>query len=181
MKLKDIFALGTASIAGSAAAMAQQPPAAGVQAAMAKVEWIAGEWEGEGWRTGPQGAVDTFNVRESVEAKLGGLLYVVEGRGWREDEDGIRHEGHHAFGVFSYDAHARRYHFDAFVKEGYQTRTTPTITDNEYSWSHPAGPEAEMRYTARLTDAGEWLETGFYCRGNDCRQTFEMRLSRIPE
>lgn len=165
--------------AGAAAQAPQQPPAPAVKAAMEDLGWLAGEWEGEGWRAGPDGIVETFTVRESVVPQLGGLVLIVEGRGFQETENGVRIDGHHAFGVFSYDAFTRRYHFDAFVKEGYQTRAMPIVGENEFSWSHPAGPQADMRFTARLTDDGDWLETGSYCEGETCRQTFEMRLTRM--
>ncbi len=158
-------------------------PAPTVKAAMAKLQWLVGEWEGEGWRAGSDGETETFTVRETIEPKLGGLILLIEGRGWSEGDDGARIDAHHAIGVFSYDAYGRRYHFDAFVKEGRQTRTTPAVAENSFTWSHPAGPGAEMRYVAQLTDDGAWdgawLETGSYCRDDDCRQTMEMRLTRI--
>ncbi len=180
MILKHFIALSLGlTTAGTAAAQAPAPPAPAVKAAMEKVSWLVGEWEGEGWRAGPDGAVKPFKVRETVTPKLGGLILLIEGRGSSEGEDGATIEGHHAVGVFSYDAYARQYHFDAFVKEGYQTRATPEIGENAFTWNHPAGPGVEMRYTAQLTENGAWLETGAYCRGDDCRQTLEMRLTRI--
>ena len=179
MKNAILAGLSAAATALSGALAQHQAPAPAVKEAMAKVAWLTGEWEGEGWRAAPDGEVHRFNVRETVEPKLGGLILLVEGRGWSEPAEGVRIDGHHAIGVFSYDAQARRYHFDAFVQEGYQTRSTPDVGDNHYSWSHPAGPGAEMRYTVQLTEDGAWLETGDYCREEECRQTFEMRLTRV--
>ncbi len=179
MILKGFMALGASMATAGAAAQAPAAPAPAVRAAMEKVAWLVGEWEGEGWRAGPDGVVETFKVRERVEPKLGGLILLIEGRGWSDGADGAAIEGHHAIGVFSYDAYAQQYHFDAFVKEGYQTRATPEISEHYYAWSHPAGPSAEMRYAAELSEDGAWRETGSYCRGDDCRQTFEMRLTRI--
>lgn len=178
MKNSMLAGLVTALLSASAALAQPQPPAPAVKEAMTEVAWMVGKWEGEGWRAGPDGVVETFRVRETVKPKLGGLILLIEGRGWSESDDGATIEGHHAIGVFSYDAHARQYHFDAFVKEGYQTRATPEISENAFTWTHPAGPGAEMRYTAQLTDDGAWLETGSYCHGDECRQTLEMRLKR---
>ena len=39
----------------SAAAQPPQPPAPQVKAAMAKLAWLEGDWEGTGWRDGPAG------------------------------------------------------------------------------------------------------------------------------
>ena len=178
MKNNILIGVCAGFVSLSAASAQSEPPAQAVKEAMAKVEWMVGEWEGEGWRADPQGDVHQFNVREVVEPKLGGLILVIEGRGWREGEGGERIENHHAVGIFSFDAYSRQYHFDAFVREGYQSRSTPEISEGKYTWSHPAGPNAKMQYTAQLTDDGAWLETGAYCRGDDCQQTFEMRLTR---
>ncbi|MEO1135161.1 MAG: hypothetical protein AAFW68_00960 [Pseudomonadota bacterium] len=166
---------------GPLAAAAQPPqtqtPAPMVREAMEKLDWMVGDWRGEGWRVMPGGR-EEFQVDEKVRHELGGLIILVHGQGWSVAEDGSKVEGHKAFGVFSYDAYAQSYHFDAFVKEGYQTRNRPDVGDNSFRWSHPAGPGAEMRYYARLTDAGEWLETGERCEAETCVQTFEMRLKR---
>ena len=179
MIYKAIF-LFSVIVASGAPAQAQPPsPAPAVKAAMQKVAWLIGEWEGDGWRVTQSGAVETFTVSEVVEAKLDGQVLVIEGRGWSHTQDGVRVDGHHAIGVFSYSAHEERYHFDAFVSEGYQTRATPEIGENTYSWSHSVGPNAEMQYTAQLTSDGAWFEIGSYCRADDCQKTFEMRLTRI--
>ncbi|WP_425410261.1 hypothetical protein [Hyphococcus sp.] len=153
------------------------PPAPKVLAAMEKLSWLEGEWRGDGWRMGPDGK-ETFSVTETAEYVLDGMVLTLHGRGWSEDEDGNEVEGHKAFGVMSYDAYAQRYHFDAFVKEGYQSRSTPQIGENDYRWSHTGGPGVEMRYYARLNDEGQWIETGERCEGDNCTQVFEMRLSK---
>ena len=64
------------------------------------------------------------------------------------------------------------------MKQGYQTRSDPTVGDKEYRWSHPAGPEIVMRYHAQLTVDGEWLETGEQCKAEACTKFFEMRLKK---
>jgi hypothetical protein len=165
------------SLMGPAAAQPPSDPAPQVLTAMEKLAWMKGEWEGEGWRATREGR-ETFNVRESVGEELDGLVIVVHGRGWAAGENGEEIEGHKAFGVLSYDAFAQTYRFDAFVKQGYQTRTAPQIEDNGYRWSHPAGPDTQMRYFARLTDGGEWLETGERCVKDACVPAMEMRLKR---
>lgn len=176
---RQLAALSVTASAFSLPAFAQapQPPAPVVKEAMKKLGWMVGDWRGEGWRLEAAGR-ETFDVEETIYEELDGLLIIVKGRGWSEGPDGELIEGHKAFGVFSYDAFARTYHFDAFVKEGYQTRNRPEVSENGFVWSHPAGPGAEMRYRARLTEAGEWLETGERCQEETCVQTFEMRLKR---
>lgn len=176
-KVYSFIFIGLALGGGVAAAQAPQPPAPIVREAMTKFAWLEGEWRGEGWRSGPSGR-ETFQVAEKAHFHLDDLILIVEGRGWSVGENGGEVEGHKAFGVLSYDAYAQTYRFDAFVREGYQSRTEPEVGENEYRWSHPAGPGAEMRYHARLTDDGQWLETGERCANDNCTQIFEMRLSK---
>lgn len=170
--------IGLAASSGPAASQPPAGPAPEVRTAMAKFAWLEGDWRGEGWRAGPAGK-ETFEVAETARFRLGGVILTVEGRGWTVGEDGQEVEGHNAFGVLSYDAYQDVYRFDAFVKEGYQSRTEPDVGENEYRWSHPAGPGAEMRYHARLTEDDDWLETGERCVEGECAQIFEMRLSRV--
>ncbi|WP_428406993.1 hypothetical protein [Hyphococcus sp.] len=155
-------------------------PAPQVREAMAKLGWMKGEWDGTGWRVTPQGRED-FAAHELVEPQVEGLVLLLHGRGWALHEDGSIGEeaGHLALGVLSYDAFRRTYVFDSYVKEGYQVRGNPAVGDNEFRWSHPAGPGVEMKYHARLTDDGEWLETGERCEAEACSLFLEMRLKKI--
>lgn len=163
--------------ANDAMAQAPAPPAPEVREAMQKLAWLEGEWRGAGWYNTPAGR-ETYEVSEKAHFHLDGLILVVQGRGWSVDEDGAEIEGHKAFGVLSYDAYAKTYRFDAFVKEGYQSRSAPQVGENEFRWSHPAGPNAEMRYHARLSPDGEWIESGERCVAEKCTPVMEMRLSR---
>jgi len=166
----------------TAAALAQPPapPAAEVRAAMAKLAWLEGEWQGEGWRTTPQGKV-TYAAEETGEYDVDGLVLVMHGRGWNEGPNGEIIEGHLALGVLSFDAMTKQYHFDAYVKQGYQSRGTPTVGEKEYRWSYPAGPNTEMRYHAWLSDDGEWTETGERCVGDACTPVMGMTLKKIAD
>lgn len=164
----------------SANAQPPQPPAPVVKAAMEKLAWLEGEWEGTGWRDG-RGGRETFKAAEKVHAELDGILLIFHGRGWSVGADGQEKEGHKAFAVLSFDSFAQTYRFDAFVKEGYQTRGEPVVGENEYHWSVPAGAGAEMRYHVRLTEDGEWFETGERCAGEICKQFFEMRLAKVSD
>ena len=180
-RLKFLVFLATATLTAPAVvAQAPQPPAPIVREAMAKLSWMAGEWRGDGWRMTPEGKAP-FQVAEKAHFHLDGLVLVVDGRGWSVNEDGEEIEEHKAFGVLSYDAHARAYRFDAFVKEGYQSRSEPEVGDNEYRWSVPAGPGAEMKFHARLGDDGEWIETGERCTAAACVPALEMRLKKIAD
>ena len=165
----------------SSPATAQTPPTEAVKLAMEKLSWIEGEWRGEGWRYNRNGGRDEFQVHEQLTYKLDGILLVAEGRGWSLDENGVETEGHKAFGVLSYDVFNQNYRFDAFVKEGYQSRSIPEVGENEYRWVVPAGPSVELRYHARLDGDGAWLETGERCVEDKCSPMMSMRLKKVMD
>ena len=175
-----IVALAATPATAQPANQSWAPPAPVVREAMTKLDWLKGEWRGEGWRNTPEGH-ENFATHERVESEVDGLVLLLHGRGWALHEDGTKDDAaeHIALGVLSYDAYRKSYIFDSYVKEGYQTRGTPSVGDNEFRWSHPAGPGAEMRYHARLNDAGEWFETGERCVENVCTPFLEMRLKKI--
>ena len=73
-KILWIAFLGISSVAPLA-----QTPASGQRAEMKKLDWLVGQWKGAGWmQMGPQGRKE-FTITETVEAKLDGLVLVIEG------------------------------------------------------------------------------------------------------
>lgn len=165
-------------IAPAAQAQAPEPPAPIVREAMAKLAWLEGDWTGEAWYNSPGGRT-THQVSERAHFHLDGLVLVVHGRGWSVAEDGTETTVHKAFGVLSYDSFRKTYQFDAFVKDGYQSRSNPEVGDHSYRWSYAAGPGTEMRYHARL-EGDVWVESGERCVEDKCTPMMEMRLTKKP-
>src|SRR5437868_12634571 len=87
-----------------------QVPAAAEREAMKKLDFLVGEWKGEGWMEFAPGQRRTFKGTEVVQSKLDGLLVTIEGLhrgqvGGRGDEVVV----HNAFALVSYDDKANRY------------------------------------------------------------------------
>jgi hypothetical protein len=61
---------------------ADQPTSKDVQRReMKKLDWLVGHWKGAGWiQMGPQGRHE-FTQTETIDAKLDGLVLVIEGTG----------------------------------------------------------------------------------------------------
>ena len=60
---------------------AQRPDTSGPQReAMQKLAHWVGEWEGTGWSMRGPGQREEFTVSESVQPKLGGMLFLVQGQ-----------------------------------------------------------------------------------------------------
>src|SRR5438477_10107575 len=93
-----------------------QPPAPAAQReAMKKLDFLVGEWKGEGWMEFAPGQRRTFRGTEVVQSKLDGLLLTIEGL--HRGQVGGTGEGavvHQAFALVSYDDKAKRYRCQAY-------------------------------------------------------------------
>ncbi len=162
------------------AAMAQLPSTASA-AEMKKLDFLTGEWKGEGWIEMGPGGRSTFKQTEAVQSKLNGTVIIVEGLGTGKlagsGQDGVVHN---ALAVISYDSAARKYLFRAFRADGNYIDANATVGDKNLIWGFKSPQGAEIKYTIKLNDAGQWLEIGeFSMDGKQWRKFFEMTLQRI--
>jgi hypothetical protein len=141
-------------------AVAQQgPDLAAQKAAMQKLSFLVGTWTGEGTSTMQSGAVK-FQQTESVQYKLDGLVMTIEGAG----RNSAGEVAFRAFATVAYDDASRTYHFRAY-NDGRYLDTPLKVLDRGFEWGYQAGP-ANVKFTMRLTDKGEWSETGEVVVGN---------------
>src|SRR5689334_7775562 len=84
---------------------------------MAKLAFLVGEWDGEGWVALGPGPRKTFAIHESVQRKLDGLVLLLEGLGRSPGADGTERITHHALATLAYDARAHGYRLSAY-REG---------------------------------------------------------------
>jgi hypothetical protein len=177
-KLIVVFAL----IALPAAAQAQAPSqAATAKAEMKKLNFLAGQWQGEGWIDVGQGQRRTFRQSETVQSKLDGLLFVIDGLGKGKlpgsDEEVVVHN---AFAVLSYDEAAKRFRWHAYRADGLFVDADTVVGDNQMVWSFANPRGGKIRFTIKLTDKGRWHEVGeFSPDGSAWRQFFEMTLEKM--
>ena len=150
---------------------------------MKKVQWLAGNWEGEGWMMfGPE-EKHTFFQTETVTSKLNGLLLAIEGLGTVGTSDrGESKIIHNAFAVLSYDSENQRFVMRAHKADGAFTEADARVNDNgDFIWgfSHPYA--GELRFTIRQNDKGQWYEMGEVLsdNGNSWFQNFEMLLNKV--
>lgn len=164
-------------LAGLAAEGQAQEGAAGTaqREQMKKLDFLVGNWKGEGWsRMGP-GKPEPFQATETVQPKLDGMILVFDGLG----KDSTGKVGHHAYAVLSWDEAAKQYRFLAFRADGIIVDTQPVIGDRTMQWGFDI-PQGKIRFTLSFTEAGQWLEIGEYSRdGKEWHQFLEMKLKRI--
>jgi hypothetical protein len=142
---------------------------------MKKLDWFVGHWKGTGWiEMGPQERHE-FTQTESIEAKLDGLVLVIEGLG-KAKEDGST--VHAALALVSYDHRANKFRWHAFTAEG-QMDTEAKVGTDTLEWTLEIPQRGRMRYTITRNEKGEWFEIGEMIREDQTRHKFfEMTLHK---
>jgi hypothetical protein len=166
--------------AGSSPGQAPTVPAA-QREAMKQLDFLVGQWKGEGWTEFAPGQRRPFKGTEVVQRKLDGLLLTIEGLhrgqiGGRGKEVVV----HNAFALLSYDAKAKRYRFQAFTSRGNYEEAEARVTKEKLVWGMKVPQLGDVRYTIKLDDKGRWFEIGEMSQdGKKWQQFFEMTLQRV--
>lgn len=155
------------------------PPAQNQE--MKKLDFLIGEWQGEGWTEFVQGQRRTAPITEKVQSKLGGTILLVEGMGKKKAEGG-REEVvvHNALGVISYDAGAKLYRVRSYLADGRATDSEASFVEDGFQWRFKTPQGLSIKYTVKLTEKGEWFERGEMSQdGKTWRQFHEMTLRKV--
>lgn len=150
-------------------------------AEMKKLDFLVGDWKGEGWIEMGPGGRSTFKQTESVQSKLNGTVVLIEGLG-KGKVASTGQEGviHNALAIISFDSRAKKFQFRAFRADGNFIDADMTAEANGLVWGfRDSQRNIEIKYTIKLTDAGQWNEVGeFSMDGKTWRKFFEMTLQR---
>ena len=108
---------------------------------MKKLEFLVGNWQGEGWMEFAPGERHKASVTEAVQSKLGGRVLILEGLGKAKLPN--RAEAvvvHSAFAFLYYDQTAKRYVMRAFLANGNAVDAETNYQDGQLvSESWPIG------------------------------------------
>lgn len=137
------------------------------------LSFMFGEWVGEASGVGRNNTTYKITQTERVGPMLEGDIVVIEGKGY--DSDGMA-----AFNAFAVVSPNRDGTWDIRSYAQGNSGTFPfTPGASGFTWSTPAGPDAEMRFTATFGD-NTWSQVGEYvASGRPPVQTFQMELKRI--
>lgn len=167
---------------GRAGAQAMVRPDSAVLAAMRRLEFLVGDWRGEGWaQMGPQGGRITSRVTESAKWRLEGAGLLIEGHGTaRVQEGGPEVTVHDALAVVTYDREAGRYRVTAWRGDGKPVDATAEVGDRRLVWGFADPRGVTVRFTLQLTPEGRWNEVGEASRdGQTWFKFMEMSLERV--
>ena len=147
-----------------------------VRQALSKLDFVIGEWEGEGWVMMPQGNRETSIVTESIHYDLDNTIITLKGLGMSE-RDGEKIKVHDALGVMYYDPFAKEYKMKSWLSRGMSTDANVKVEDEgNIVWWFKAGPVGTIRYTIKIRD-GKWNEIGEMSQdGENWTKFFEMNL-----
>jgi hypothetical protein len=149
------------------------------RAAMAKLSYMVGRWEGDGWMDMGRGR-EVFRGSETVQSKLRGVALLVEGDfsgklGSSEAEGPV----HTTLGVIYFDAKSAKYRFDSWLATGMAGERELTPTRDGWQWEIQT-PQMRIRYTATFTPE-QWFEIGERSAdGASWQKFFEMTLRKKP-
>ncbi len=143
-------------------------------AAIEKLSFLEGEWEGEGWsQMGPQKSF--FTIHETGTPKLNGSIFVFEGLGHDKNTKNVIHN---AFGIVAYDSQTGEYGMTAYRLDGGKVDADFAVMENgNIEWGFEV-PQGKIKYIIENLD-GKWHENGFINMGGGREfQFFEMTLTK---
>jgi hypothetical protein len=155
----------------------QQPtgPSVAELAAMKKLHFLVGKWEGTGWiQQGPQ-RQETKGT-EQVQVKLQGKALLVEGLFADVANGKVVHE---TMAVVTYDEKASKYRFNTYLYNRPNAEYELVLKDNGVAWQMKVGEGMFVDFTMGI-DKGDWLEIGEVTMPGRPKMKFlEMRLKKL--
>lgn len=144
-----------------------------------KLEFLVGEWEGQGWME-IGGRKFDFTSSEKVRPALSGNALLVEGMHKSlKTERAEPRVVHDALAVVSYDEKAKEFRFDTFVAGRGNGNHKGRMEGDAFIWMMDS-PQRKSRYTIRLNEKKEWHEVGESSTdGVTWKKFFEMTLKRV--
>lgn len=174
-KIAAILLLSVLSLTSAA----QTPPSPEL-AEMKRLDFLVGQWQGEGWIVFGRGERHTFRQTENVQRKVDGAVLLIEGLGKSKDPDNSGAIIHSAFAVLSYDKDAKIFRWRAFRAGGSSIDTEAKVSENMLVWGFRDPRGGNMRFTITLNEKGQWFEIGEMSRdGQTWIKFFEMTLTRM--
>jgi len=147
------------------------------RAAMKKLGFLVGTWNGEARLLRGPGEWMDLHQSEEAQYKLDGLILVIEGVGrTKSDEQSVLQ----ALGVISFDDETATYRIRAF-NDGRFLESEVTLLDQDkaISWGFALG-QTTTQSVLRINESGEWTElTGIKIGSEPTKTLLELWARRV--
>ena len=140
-----------------------------LQKEMAKLDFMVGQWAGQGWSMGPDMQRHAFDQKENIQYKLDGTAILVEGIGTTNGQ-----VIHNAMAVITYDKQKKHYLFRSYLFDGKSGEYKGELIDGKFHWYLNDG----MRYIIHQNEQDQWYEIGEINRNGTWYPFFEMTLNK---
>ena len=149
-------------------------------ASIDKLDFMIGEWEGNGWMMTRNGK-ENAKINEKVQYKLEKGIMVVEGLGTKTGS--ITNETkivHNAFGIIFFDTKTNSLMIDAY-KEGESIQSKiEFIEEKIIQWKMNIPNQGKVKFTVDFSTEKKWIEIGEFSRdGENWMKFLEMHLDKI--
>lgn len=135
-----------------------------------KIEFLVGQWKGNGWMMNQSGQKMTFDQTEKVSLKLNDTALLIEGQGTSNGKI-----IHNALAIVTMEDSKGNYKFNSFLQSNQQGTYKAELIDHVFYWY----PAENVRYVITLNDNGQWHEIGEANSGGTWYQFFEMTLDNV--
>jgi hypothetical protein len=137
---------------------------------ISKLEFLIGEWQGEGWILGRDQQKHQFQQTENIHFKIDGVAILIEGLGKTNGQI-----THNAIAIISYNKKESNYSFQSYTSTGYGGSFKAELIEGKFFWY----PNDNMRYVIWINEQGQWYETGEFKVDEKWSQFFEMTLDKM--
>lgn len=158
------------------APLQEQGPSPAEKAAIEKMSFLVGKWQGKGWVMEPSGAKAEYTGTETVQMKLSGKALLVEGE-FKDGEGKVRHQ---TLAVITYDTKSSKYLFRAYLFNQPEAVYDLVATDDGFTWEIKPNATTTVRFNMTGKAKKEWNETGeVFIEGRPPMKFMEMNLKKV--
>jgi len=153
------------------------------RAALGKIGFVVGEWEGDGWQQTEAGQRVRFWVRELYRYRGDKDLLDMEGESRSLLPDGTRSsERHYSLGILSYDRATSEYRMWHYANDGdaFMVKVNVDIEGKVARYIRQDAKTGSSRFTLKIGEDGVWVST-VERLGPDSRwpEVVEFRMKRV--
>ncbi len=136
---------------------------------LSKLEFLIGEWEGEGWIMGRDKQKHAFQQTENIQFKIDGVAILIEGLGKSNGQI-----TNNSLAIISYNKKDSNYTFQSYTSTGHGGSFKAELIEGKLFWY----PNENMRFVGWINEKGQWHESGELKNDEKWNQFFEMTLNK---